>query len=140
MLLLVGIVTYSLSNPPSTKGRTYEITPESACSTFVPSDETAMWMPGACDVGNRFKVCVTVTDALGQNARSCQYLTVRGACTFFTADVNGNWRVEIVDAAMIAVDWQLTGSRVTDLNADGIVDILDIGCVAFHFDERQSPF
>ena len=156
-LLGLGISAYFLTRPQASPLKpVYEalVVPQPICSTwdFTPVNGTlplsANFTFHACqgDAGQRFKFIFTGTELTGphpgQNQTATVYVTVTGKCSFFTADINGDWKVNLGDLAAIslAINKPLAKNEPTDVNGDGKVDILDFACVAFYYGRSQEPF
>lgn len=92
------------------------------------------------DAGNRYKVCFTATDTVGNSTVSttlCTYITVVGACTLATADVNIDGRVNILDVAIIASHYGENRTSPQPYNPldTSTVGLSDIACAASYYDQ-----
>jgi len=107
--------------------------------SFQPQPVTAQTSPTASDVGTRSHICFTATDNYNQTTTSCIYITVVGACTLATADVNIDGRVDILDVASVAYHYGENRTSPQPYNPldSSIVGIDDISCVASHFDQTD---
>jgi len=156
-LLGLGISAYFLTRPqagPLKPVYAAFVSPAPTCSTwdFTSVNGTlplsANFTFHACqgDAGQRFKFIFTGTELTGphpgQNQSATVYVTVTGKCSFFTADVNSDWKVNLGDLAVmsLAIDKSPAKNESTDVNGDGKVDILDFACVAFYYGRSEVPF
>ena len=158
-LLGLGISAYFLTHPQASPVKpvyTAFVVPQPSCSTwdFTPVNGTlplsANFTFHACqgDAGQRFKFVFVGTELTGpnpgQNQTATVYVTVPGVCTFFTADLNGDWTVNEQDIGQAAQSFdQLRPSDSNDpkdVNGDGRIDIRDVACIAFYYGKSQVPF
>ncbi len=140
VILTTPSSTITPQNPRGGRGYQYAITPQ-PCGPFTATGQNLTWTPGSCDAGHRFKICLTVTDALNQTATTCQFLNVRGACTIYTADLNMDNKVDISDLVLVANEFGQIGSNLAgDLYGNGSVTLRDLTCVASWFGQPVPAF
>ena len=89
--------------------------------------------------GNRYKICFTASDQ-GGSTTECMHITVIGACTPATADINIDGKVDILDAAILVSHF---GENETGLPPEPYnllnhptVDVADASCLASMFDQE----
>lgn len=82
--------------------------------------------------GERFKICFTAADN-ADSTTQCTTVTIVGRCTIYTADVNADDKVDLLDYDLVtAAGVYRTISNQTrpeDINNDHIVDDADVECV-----------
>ncbi len=125
---LLLIAAYAVANQKTDPRYKYSFTPQ-PCRPFTATGQNLTWTPGTCDAGHRFHICLTVTDSTGQSATSCKYVTIRGACSIYTADTNADSRVDLQD---LTGEWlhQFNSTLPQyDINGNGVSDLDDLICV-----------
>ena len=55
--------------------------------------------------------------------------------SFVSPDISGDLKVDLMDVGSFALDWNGGWTFRSDLNADGVLDLVDIGVLATHFGE-----
>ena len=106
-----------------------------------PVESWALAAKPISDAGNRYKPCFTATETIPNSTATisttkCLYITVVGACTLATADINIDGRVDILDIAIVAFHFgqNRTGPEPYNPLDTPTIAMPDVACAAFYFD------
>jgi hypothetical protein len=96
----------------------------------------AFALPVQPNAGQRYTVCFSAVNPSGSDIK-CTIITVEGACTPATADVDSNGKVDVFDIAIVAIHYgePRTGPEAWNPLDTGSVGLDDLLCVALMYGE-----